>query len=96
MAEAEARDVSGLVDHLFRHSAGRIVSSLTRVFGPADLELVGDAVQEALEKALTHWPFRGIPDKPGGWLFAVARNAARWTGCAGAPGVLTPRTKSSS
>ena len=76
MAETEARDVSGLVDHLFRHSAGRIVSSLTRVFGPADLELVEDAVQEALEKALRHWPFRGIPDNPGGWLFAVARNAA--------------------
>ncbi len=50
MEETEARDVSGLVDHLFRHSAGRIVSSLTRVFGPADLELVEDAVQEALEK----------------------------------------------
>ena len=76
MEETEARDVSGLVDHLFRHSAGRIVSSLTRVFGPADLELVEDAVQEALEKALKHWPFRGIPENPGGWLFAVARNAA--------------------
>ena len=76
MGRTEARDVSGLVDHLFRHSAGRIVSSLTRVFGPADLELVEDAVQEALEKALRHWPFRGIPDNPGGWLFTVARNAA--------------------
>ncbi|MDA0230729.1 MAG: sigma-70 family RNA polymerase sigma factor [Proteobacteria bacterium] len=76
MAETEARDVCGLVDHLFRHSAGRIVSSLTRVFGAADLELVEDAVQEALEKALKHWPFRGIPENPGGWLFAVARNAA--------------------
>ena len=76
MERTEARDVSGLVDHLFRHSAGRIVSSLTRVFGPAELDLVEDAVQEALEKALRHWPFRGVPDNPGGWLFAVARNAA--------------------
>ena len=76
MEETEGRDVSGLVDHLFRHSAGRIVSSLARVFGPAELELVEDAVQEALEKALKRWPFRGIPDNPGGWLFAVARNAA--------------------
>lgn len=76
MEETEARDISGLVDHLFRHSAGLIVSSLTRVFGPADLELVEDAVQEALEKALKHWPFRGIPENPGGWLFAVARNTA--------------------
>jgi len=76
MAKTEARDVSGLVDHLFRHSAGQIVSSLTRVFGPAELELVEDAVQEALEKALRHWPFRGVPDNPGGWLLSVARNAA--------------------
>ncbi|MDH3235143.1 MAG: sigma-70 family RNA polymerase sigma factor [Alphaproteobacteria bacterium] len=76
IAGPEARNVDGLVDHLFRHSAGQIVSSLTRVFGPADLELVEDAVQEAMEKALRHWPFRGIPDNPGGWLFAVARNAA--------------------
>ncbi len=76
MERTEARDVSGLIDHLFRHSAGRIVSSLTRVFGPAELDLVEDAVQEALEKALRHWPFRGVPDNPGGWLFAVARNAA--------------------
>ena len=76
MAETEARDVGGLVDHLFRHTAGRIVASLTRVFGPADLELIEDAVQEALEKALIHWPFRGVPENPGGWLFAVARNAA--------------------
>jgi len=45
MEETEAREISGLVDHLFRHSAGLIVSSLTRVFGPADLELVEDAVQ---------------------------------------------------
>ena len=76
MARTQAREVSGLVDHLFRHSAGRIVSSLTRVFGPTELSLVEDSVQEALEKALRHWPFGGIPDNPGGWLFAVARNAA--------------------
>ena len=76
MAETEARDVGGLVDHLFRHKYGAMVSSLTRVFGPADLELAEDAVQEALEKALRQWPFRGVPANPGGWLFTVARNAA--------------------
>ena len=76
MTGTEARDITGLVNHLFRHSAGRIVSSLTRVFGPAEMELAEDAVQEALEKALRHWPFRGIPVNPNGWLYAVARNAA--------------------
>ena len=27
-------------------------------------------------KALQQWPFSGIPDNPGGWLFRVARNGA--------------------
>lgn len=31
-----------LVDHLFRHEAGKIVSVLTRLFGPAKLDLAGD------------------------------------------------------
>jgi len=72
----EARDIDRLVDNLFRRKSGEIVSSLTRVFGPADLALAEDAVQDALEKALRQWPFHGVPANPGGWLFAVARNAA--------------------
>jgi len=76
MAVTETRDVGVLVDHLFRHRYGAMVSSLTRVFGPADIGLAEDAVQEALEKALRQWPFRGVPANPGGWLFTVARNAA--------------------
>ena len=31
-------------------------------------------MQDALVKALQQWPFSGIPDNPGGWLFRVARN----------------------
>lgn len=65
-----------MVDHLFRHQAGRMVSTLTRIFGPRHVELAEEVVQEALLKALETWPFEGIPENPGGWLMQVARNRA--------------------
>ena len=67
---------SVLVDHLFRSRAGQMVAWLTRVFGPAHIDLAEEVVQDALVKALQQWPYSGIPDNPGGWLLAVARNGA--------------------
>lgn len=69
-------DVPRLVDHLFRHQAGQVVSTLTRIFGPERLELAEDVVQETLLKALRQWTYHGIPDNPAGWLMRVARNHA--------------------
>jgi RNA polymerase sigma-70 factor (ECF subfamily) len=69
--------VSQLVDHLFRHKAGQMVSALTRLFGVDNLELVEDIVQDTLLKALQQWPYRGIPENPGGWLWQAAKNRAR-------------------
>ena len=69
-------DVSGLVDHLFRREAGRMVAALTRAFGSENLDLAEDVVQEALVQALRTWPFRGVPDNPSGWLIQVAKNRA--------------------
>lgn len=68
--------VDGLVDHLFRHQAGRIVSHLARLLGPSHLDLAEEAVQDAMLRALQTWPQQGVPDNPPGWLFRVARNAA--------------------
>ncbi len=68
--------VPGLVDHLFRHSYGRIVAGLTRVLGPSRLDLVEDVVQEALLRALRTWPYRGVPEHPEAWLAQVARHLA--------------------
>ena len=65
-----------MVDHLFRTRAGQMVAYLTRLFGPAHLELAEEVVQDALVKALQQWPYSGIPANPGGWLFRVARNSA--------------------
>lgn len=71
---ADDPSVPQLVDHLFRHQAGQMTSSLTRLFGVENLELVEDIVQETLLKALQQWPYRGIPENPGGWLWKVAKN----------------------
>jgi RNA polymerase sigma-70 factor (ECF subfamily) len=65
-----------LVDHLFRNRAGQLVAWLTRIFGPEHLELAEEVVQDALLKALQQWPYSGVPQNPGGWLFRVARNGA--------------------
>jgi RNA polymerase sigma-70 factor, ECF subfamily len=64
------------VDHLFRHQSGRLVSTLTRIFGPLRLDLAEEVVQDALLKALEVWPFQGIPTNPSAWLIQVAKNRA--------------------
>ncbi len=69
-------DVQELVDRLFRHQAGAMVSTLTRILGPSNLDLAEDVVQEALLKALRQWPFSGVPDNPSAWLVQVAKNQA--------------------
>ena len=66
----------GVVEHLFRHSAGRITATLLRALGPERLDLAEEAVADALELALRTWPQTGVPDNPGGWLFRAARNRA--------------------
>jgi RNA polymerase sigma-70 factor (ECF subfamily) len=68
--------VPGLVDGVFRRSAGRLVAMLTTRLGPARLDLAEEAVQDALLKALQTWPHRGVPDNPEAWLMQVARNRA--------------------
>lgn len=63
-------------EHLFRREAGRMVSTLTRIFGIHNLELAEDVVQDAFCRALEVWKFRGIPDNPSAWLIATAKNRA--------------------
>jgi RNA polymerase sigma-70 factor (ECF subfamily) len=73
---AAPSDVDALVEHLFRHSAGQMVSRLARWLGSARLDLAEEAVQDALVRALQSWPFGGVPAEPRAWLFQVARHRA--------------------
>src|SRR5499427_10442600 len=63
-------------DHLFRREAGRMVATLTRVFGVHNLALAEDVVQDAFCRALEVWKFRGVPENPSAWLLATAKNRA--------------------
>jgi RNA polymerase sigma factor (sigma-70 family) len=63
-------------DHLFRREAGRMVATLTRIFGVHNLASAEDVVQDAFCRALEVWKFRGVPEHPSAWLMAAAKNRA--------------------
>lgn len=69
-------EVQGLVDNLFRRTSSQIVAYLTRQLGSENIDLAEEATQDAMIKALQAWPYSGVPDNPGGWLFQVAKNTA--------------------
>src|SRR5437773_6792 len=69
-------EVSQVVEHLFRHEAGKMVATLTRIFGVEHLTLAEDVVQEALARALQTWPFYGVPKNPSAWIMRASRNLA--------------------
>ncbi|MEX2234528.1 MAG: sigma-70 family RNA polymerase sigma factor [Cyclobacteriaceae bacterium] len=72
----ENEKIKQLVDHLFRHESGKLVSVLTRIFGADNLDLAEDVVQDSLVEAISQWTYKGVPENPSGWLFMVARNKA--------------------
>jgi RNA polymerase sigma factor (sigma-70 family) len=69
-------EVSGVVEHLFRHEAGKMVATLTKIFGIEHLTLAEDVVQETLARALQTWPFYGVPKNPSAWIMRASRNLA--------------------
>src|SRR6516225_9696146 len=73
MSATEPTPVAPLVEHFFRHEAGRLVAVLTRVFGWRNFDLVEDMVQATFLDALQAWRAR-VPDNPAGWVHRVAKN----------------------
>ncbi len=69
-------EVSQVVEHLFRHEAGKMIATLTGIFGLEHLTLAEDVVQEALARALQTWPFYGVPENPSAWIMRASRNLA--------------------
>lgn len=65
-----------IVEHLFRTEYGKLVAILTRIFGPSNIQLAEDIVQETLIAALHHWSLSGLPANPTGWLVQVAKRKA--------------------
>jgi RNA polymerase sigma factor (sigma-70 family) len=63
-------------DHLFRRESGRMVATVTRIFGTQNLALAQDVVQDAFWRALEIWNIRGVPENPSAWLMTTAKNRA--------------------
>ncbi len=69
MAEAERA-----IEAVWRIESARLVAGLARMTG--DVGLAEDLAQDALVAALETWPRAGVPDNPGAWLMATAKNRA--------------------
>jgi RNA polymerase sigma-70 factor (ECF subfamily) len=62
------------LDQAFRDHWGRVLAALIGLLG--DFDLAEEAAQEAFAIAAERWPRDGVPDRPGDWLVATARNRA--------------------
>ncbi|HEY4013620.1 MAG TPA: sigma-70 family RNA polymerase sigma factor [Polyangiaceae bacterium] len=58
----------------FRLESPRLIATLTRIV--RDVGVAEELAQDALVAALEQWPATGVPDNPGAWLMAAAKNRA--------------------
>jgi RNA polymerase sigma-70 factor (ECF subfamily) len=67
-------ETSRAIDAIWRIESPRLIAALARMVG--DVGLAEDLAQDALVAALERWPESGVPDNPGAWLTAAAKNRA--------------------
>ncbi|MBS1678800.1 MAG: sigma-70 family RNA polymerase sigma factor [Actinobacteria bacterium] len=71
---AAPADARAAVEAVWRIESARLVAGLARLV--RDVGLAEDLAQDALLAALERWPRDGVPDNPGAWLMATAKNRA--------------------
>lgn len=69
-----AADQNSAIEAVFRIEQAKLIAALTRVV--RDVGVAEELAQDAHVAALEQWPRSGIPDKPGAWLMASAKNRA--------------------
>ncbi|HKH65056.1 MAG TPA: RNA polymerase sigma factor [Solirubrobacterales bacterium] len=62
------------IEAVWRIESARLIAGLARMVG--DVGLAEDMAQDALVAAIEKWPADGVPDNPGAWLMATAKNRA--------------------
>lgn len=72
----DTASIHRLLEETVRRERGWLISSLVARLGPGQLDLAQDVAQDAIVKALSTWPYKGVPDNPRAWLRRVAGNAA--------------------
>jgi RNA polymerase sigma factor (sigma-70 family) len=69
-----APEVSRAIHAAFRLESPRLIAALARIV--RDVGIAEDLAQDALIAALEQWPDSGVPENPGAWLMAAAKNRA--------------------
>ncbi|MFF3317175.1 RNA polymerase sigma factor [Streptomyces sp. NPDC003035] len=64
----------GAVETVFRMESARIIAAAARIV--RDVGIAEEIAQDALVAALEQWPRTGVPERPGAWLTAAAKNRA--------------------
>ncbi len=70
-----ATDTHRTINAIWRIEAPRLIAGLARMVR-GDVGLAEELAQDALVTALEKWPDTGVPDNPGAWLMATAKNRA--------------------
>lgn len=69
-----ASDTHRVIDAIWRIESARLIAGLVRMV--RDVGLAEELAQDALVIALEQWPGSGVPENPGAWLMATAKNRA--------------------
>ncbi|HEU5061936.1 MAG TPA: RNA polymerase sigma factor [Solirubrobacterales bacterium] len=69
-----ADETTRAIEAVWRIESARLIAGLARMVG--DIGLAEDMAQDALVAAMESWPQAGVPDSPGAWLMATAKNRA--------------------
>src|SRR3974377_407553 len=69
-----APDVRRTIEAVWRIESAKVIAGVARLV--RDVGLAEELAQDALVTALEQWPLGGVPDNPGAWVMATARNRA--------------------
>src|SRR5436190_1815755 len=74
MVAVTATETHRAINAVWRIESARLIAGLARMV--RDVGLAEELAQDALVAALEKWPESGVPDNPGAWLMATAKNRA--------------------
>jgi len=62
------------IEILYKERFGQLISLILQRFRHLPIDWAEDVVQEAFAAAALHWPKKGIPANPSGWLYQTCKN----------------------
>ena len=71
MIDNTAKQISELVDAVYRSESRRVLATLIRLLG--DFDLAEEALHDAFTSAIEQWPRDGLPSNPRAWLVSAGR-----------------------